>query len=145
MDNLKTIKKKLIHLLKICTKIYRKVVVTMKLRKIISLEYVIAFILTVFFYAHLDFSWLSFILFLLLPDITMAGYIINLKMGALCYNTGHSFFIPAILLVIGYTLSIPTLLMVALIWLAHIFLDRALGYGLKYDEAFTKTHLQQIA
>lgn len=117
----------------------------MKLRKIISLEYVIAFILTVFFYGHLDFSWLSFILFLLLPDITMAGYIINSKMGALCYNMGHSFFIPAILLVIGFTLSIPTLLMVALIWLAHIFLDRALGYGLKYDEAFTKTHLQQIA
>ncbi|WP_025114893.1 DUF4260 domain-containing protein [Lysinibacillus fusiformis] len=117
----------------------------MKLRKIISLEYVIAFILTVFFYGHLDFSWLSFILFLLLPDITMVGYMINSKMGALCYNMGHSLVIPAVLLVIGFTLAIPTLLMIALIWLAHIFLDRALGYGLKYDEAFTKTHLQQIA
>nr|WP_276563238.1 DUF4260 family protein [Lysinibacillus xylanilyticus] len=29
--------------------------------------------------------------------------------------------------------------------MAHIFLDRALGYGLKYEEAFNKTHLQQIA
>ncbi|MCY9548648.1 DUF4260 domain-containing protein [Lysinibacillus xylanilyticus] len=26
-----------------------------------------------------------------------------------------------------------------------MFLDRALGYGLKYEEAFNKTHLQQIA
>ncbi len=117
----------------------------MKLRKILSLEYVIAFIMTIFFYGHLDFSWLSFIIFLLLPDITMLGYMINSKMGALFYNIGHSFVIPAVLLVIGFTLSTPILLMAALIWLAHIFLDRALGSGLKYEEAFTKTHLQQIA
>lgn len=119
--------------------------VNMKLRKIISLEYVIAFIITVFFYGHLDFSWLPFILFLLLPDLTMVGYLINSKTGALFYNIGHSFVLPAILLVICFMLSTPPLLMVALIWLAHIFLDRALGYGLKYEEAFSKTHLQQIA
>jgi hypothetical protein len=29
----------------------------------------------------------------------------------------------------------------ALIWLAHIGLDRALGYGLKYPTAFRHTHL----
>ncbi|WP_155590772.1 DUF4260 domain-containing protein [Lysinibacillus cavernae] len=116
----------------------------MKLRKIISLEYVIAFIITVFFYGQLDFSWLYFIVFLLLPDVTMIGYFINTKIGALFYNIGHSFVVPALLLVIGFMTTTPILLMVAMIWLAHIFLDRALGYGLKYDEAFTKTHLQQI-
>ena len=117
----------------------------MKLRQIISFEYLIAFIITVFFFGHLDFSWLYFIVFLLLPDITMVGYLINTKIGALFYNTGHSFVLPAMLMVIGLltTTSIP--LMAALIWLAHIFLDRALGYGLKYDDAFKKTHLQQIA
>ncbi len=116
----------------------------MKLRKIISLEYVIALIITVFFYGHLNFSWLYFMVFLLLPDITMIGYLLNPKIGAVFYNIGHSFVLPALLLVIGFLMSSSILLMIALIWLAHIFLDRALGYGLKYEEAFQKTHLQQI-
>ncbi|HBT73816.1 MAG TPA: DUF4260 domain-containing protein [Lysinibacillus sp.] len=116
----------------------------MKLRKIISLEYVIALIITVFFYGHLDFSWLYFMVFLLLPDITMIGYLLNPKIGAVFYNIGHSFVLPALLLVIDFMMSSSISLMVALIWLAHIFLDRALGYGLKYEEAFQKTHLQQI-
>ncbi|MGA3677793.1 DUF4260 domain-containing protein [Lysinibacillus agricola] len=117
----------------------------MKLRKIISLEYVIAFLVTVFFYWHFDFSFVYFVLFLLLPDISMLGYMVNTKVGALFYNIGHSLVMPAILLVLGFVTVSTPLLMVSIIWLAHIFLDRALGYGLKYEEAFTKTHLQQIA
>jgi hypothetical protein len=32
----------------------------------------------------------------------------------------------------------------ALIWLAHIGFDRALGYGLKYSAGFSFTHLGRI-
>jgi hypothetical protein len=32
----------------------------------------------------------------------------------------------------------------ALIWLAHIGIDRALGYGLKYASGFGFTHLGRI-
>jgi Domain of unknown function (DUF4260) len=32
----------------------------------------------------------------------------------------------------------------ALIWLAHIGLDRTLGYGLKYPTFFEDTHLQRV-
>ncbi|MCL1699356.1 DUF4260 domain-containing protein [Lysinibacillus sp. Bpr_S20] len=117
----------------------------MKLRKIISLEYLIAFLVTVFFYWHFEFSFLYFVLLLLLPDITMLGYIIYTKVGAIFYNIGHSLVLPAILLMIGFVTVSSPLLMASIIWLAHIFLDRTLGYGLKYDVAFTKTHLQQIA
>ncbi|WP_312124874.1 DUF4260 domain-containing protein [Lysinibacillus boronitolerans] len=117
----------------------------MSLRKIISIEYILAFVITVFFYGHLNFSWLYFIVFLLLPDITMVGYLINTKIGALFYNMGHSFVLPAMIMAIGLLTTTPILLMAALIWLAHIFLDRALGYGLKYEDAFKKTHLQRIA
>ncbi|MGE7693673.1 DUF4260 domain-containing protein [Lysinibacillus sp. NPDC094177] len=117
----------------------------MKLRKIISLEYLIAFLGSVFFYWHFEFSFLYFVLFLLLPDVSMIGYIVNTKVGALFYNIGHSLVVPVILLIIGFVIVSTPLLMASIIWLAHIFLDRALGYGLKYDEAFTRTHLQQIA
>ncbi|MFJ8091079.1 DUF4260 family protein [Lysinibacillus sp. NPDC095746] len=117
----------------------------MKIRKMIALEYLIAFLGSVFFYWYFEFSFLYFFLLLFLPDITMVGYIVNTRIGALFYNIGHSLVVPAILLTIGFiTVSTP-LLMATIIWLAHIFLDRMLGYGLKYDDAFTKTHLQQIA
>jgi hypothetical protein len=35
-------------------------------------------------------------------------------------------------------------LQLALIWLAHIGADRALGYGLKYPTRFQDTHLQRV-
>jgi hypothetical protein len=33
---------------------------------------------------------------------------------------------------------------VGLIWLTHIGVDRAVGYGLKYPTGFKDTHLQRV-
>jgi Domain of unknown function (DUF4260) len=33
----------------------------------------------------------------------------------------------------------------ALIWLAHVGADRALGFGLKYPTLFKDTHLQRVS
>jgi hypothetical protein len=33
---------------------------------------------------------------------------------------------------------------IALIWLTHIGIDRALGYGLKYPSGFKDTHVQRL-
>jgi hypothetical protein len=38
----------------------------------------------------------------------------------------------------------PLILSIAMIWLAHIGFDRALGYGLKYASGFSSTHLGRI-
>jgi hypothetical protein len=42
-------------------------------------------------------------------------------------------------------LKTPTGLAIALIWSAHVGIDRALGYGLKYNDAFASTHLGRLA
>lgn len=48
-------------------------------------------------------------------------------------------------MILGYIFDAHTyVLAVALIWLAHIGFDRALGYGLKYDTGFSFTHLGRI-
>jgi hypothetical protein len=44
----------------------------------------------------------------------------------------------------GFGLDSPLLLSIAMIWLAHIGIDRALGYGLKYLAGFGFTHLGRI-
>ncbi|GLR92489.1 hypothetical protein GCM10007858_01070 [Bradyrhizobium liaoningense] len=46
--------------------------------------------------------------------------------------------------VLGFGLASPLTLSIALIWLAHIGIDRALGYGLKYSAGFSFTHLGRI-
>ncbi len=51
---------------------------------------------------------------------------------------------PVTLMVTGFALASPLVLSLAMIWLAHIGIDRALGYGLKYSAGFGFTHLGRI-
>ena len=46
--------------------------------------------------------------------------------------------------VAGFATNEPLILSIAMIWLAHIGIDRALGYGLKYSAGFGFTHLGRI-
>ncbi|WP_411830065.1 DUF4260 domain-containing protein [Metasolibacillus meyeri] len=117
----------------------------MTLRSLVKLEYGIGFLVLFTIYIYLDFSILWFFLLLLVPDICMIGYVVNAKVGAIIYNMGHSFIVPCILLVMALFANIALLLSIVLIWLAHIFMDRALGYGLKHATGFKDTHLQKWA
>jgi hypothetical protein len=98
----------------------------------------------VFLYARSDSSWLLFALLLLVPDIGMVGYLGGLRAGAAAYNVFHTTVLPASLAVVGVVAESPTAVAVALIWLAHIGLDRALGFGLKYPSGFRDTHLGRV-
>jgi hypothetical protein len=87
--------------------------------------------------------WLYAVLFLA-PDLSFLGYLVGPKIGAWVYNAAHSYIIPMAMLTIGFGFAPPLLLSLALIWLAHIGFDRALGYGLKYSAGFGFTHLGRI-
>jgi hypothetical protein len=100
--------------------------------------------LSVFLYAWLDQSWLLFALLILAPDLSMFGYAAGPRAGAISYNIAHTYLIPASLIVAGVAGGTETLLAVALIWFAHIGMDRLLGYGLKLPTGFRDTHLGRI-
>jgi hypothetical protein len=51
---------------------------------------------------------------------------------------------PVALMTAGFAFGSPLVLSIAMIWLAHIGIDRALGYGLKYATGFGFTHLGRI-
>lgn len=95
-------------------------------------------------YAELEAGWRMFALLFLVPDISMAGYLLGRKAGALTYNIGHWYAGPLALLSVGLVGSIPRMLAIGLIWAAHIGFDRALGYGLKYSDGFGFSHLGRI-
>jgi Domain of unknown function (DUF4260) len=61
--------------------------------------------------------------------------------GAVVYNVGHSYVSPSILAFLGFVVASPLLYSLALIWIAHIELDRMLGFGLKYASGFDDMHL----
>ena len=89
-------------------------------------------------------SWLAFAALFLAPDLSFAAYLAGPRVGATVYNALH-WTAPALALAaFGWALPSSGAFAVALIWLAHIGLDRALGYGLKYGSGFRDTHLGRL-
>jgi hypothetical protein len=113
-------------------------------RAILRLEGAAAFVTASALYAHAGFSRPLFGLLFLAPDLSMLGYLIGARTGAAVYNIAHTTALALPLAVAGYLAEQPGVLAVALIWIAHIGIDRALGYGLKYPTGFGDTHLGRI-
>ena len=88
--------------------------------------------------------WWLFVLLPLTPDLSAVGYLVNPGFGATCYNSVHTLVLPVILLAIGIVTPHPLLSSLALVWLAHVGLDRLVGFGLKYPTKFQDTHLQRV-
>ncbi len=110
----------------------------------LRLEAGFVFLASLYLYLHLHFHLLWFIVFLLSVDVFMVGYLKSNGLGAKCYNFGHSYIVPAILAVIGVSSSTRLWVAAGIIWVAHISMDRALGYGLKFPTGFKDTHLGHI-
>jgi hypothetical protein len=89
-------------------------------------------------------SWLLFGVLLLAPDLSMLGYLAGPKVGSAIYNTFHTYAIPAVVSALGMIFASPLMVAVALIWVAHIGMDRTVGYGLKYPSSFKDTHLERV-
>lgn len=110
----------------------------------LHLEGVLIFILSLFFYWRLEGSWLLFVLLFLVPDLSMLGYLRNKRFGAGLYNLFHTYTLPILLLIIAVSSQSAGALAVSIIWIAHIAMDRMLGYGLKYHTDFKDTHFQRM-
>jgi len=111
---------------------------------LLHLEGALILILSVFFYHELHASWLLFAILFLAPDLFMLGYLANARVGSAVYNFAHTYITPGILLAVAYFAAKPQLLPIALIWTAHIGVDRLLAFGLKYPTHFKDTHLQHV-
>ncbi len=80
----------------------------------------------------------------LAPDLSFLGYLAGPRIGAIIHDAAHSTIAPMALMTASFGFTPPLLISVAMIWLAHIGIDRALGYGLKYSAGFGFTHLGRI-
>ncbi len=95
-------------------------------------------------YANQGGDWLLFVLLLLAPDLSMAGYLANTRIGSITYNIVHTYALPAALVALVLAGQWTPGVQLGLIWFAHIGMDRTLGFGLKYPTAFKDSHLQRV-
>src|SRR5687768_4784637 len=96
---------------------------------LLRLESVVLLVTAVGTFAWHDGSWWLFAILFLAPDLSFLGFLAGARVGAMVYNLAHAFVLPGMLLAFAVTDS-DLALDLALIWGAHIALDRALGYGL---------------
>lgn len=113
-------------------------------RLTLRVEGLCVFVAAMLAYSRLGNGWGTFALFFLTPDISFLGYLAGPRVGAVTYNTAHSYIGAIACLMAGFLLPAPALSCAGVIWCAHIGFDRALGYGLKYSAGFGFTHLGLI-
>ena len=113
-------------------------------RNLLALEGLTVFFLSVYFYFNRGGPWWLFLLLLLVPDLSALGYLFGVRAGSIAYNAVHIYVWPLLLLAYAVSQGDLFLQQLALIWSAHIGMDRMLGFGLKYPTRFQDTHLQRV-
>jgi uncharacterized protein DUF4260 len=111
---------------------------------LVRAEGAVVFVACVAAYFHEGYTWWLLVVLALAPDLSFVGYAGGPRIGALVYDTAHTYVLPLALGAAGLLGESDTAIELALIWLAHIGADRAIGYGLKYPSAFRDTHLQRL-
>lgn len=81
---------------------------------------------------------------LLAPDLSMVGYLGGPRLGAITYNAVHNLVVALVVLGMGWFAALAPLALAGAILVAHVGMDRTLGYGLKLPTDFRDTHLGRI-
>jgi Domain of unknown function (DUF4260) len=118
---------------------------------VLKLEELAMWIGSIILLAYWEVDWWWYLLLVLGPDISMAGYLVNNKAGAWCYNLFHHKGVAFIFMLLAYALKLgfplfdsDWILISGIILFGHSSMDRFFGYGLKYEKGFKFTHLGEI-
>ncbi len=115
------------------------------MKNVLKLEELGLLALFTFVYFHFyPGTWGLYLALFFAPDISFAFYLISARVGAIAYNFLHHKGVMAAVVLIGLFLQDDLIIKIGLIFLAHSSFDRVLGYGLKYPDSFSHTHLGWI-
>ena len=110
----------------------------------LRLEGAAAFVAGLVLYGWLGGPWLAVIPFLLVPDLSAIGYVRGPRLGALTYNAVHNWALGLAVLGVALTTTSAPIALAGAVLIAHVGMDRAVGYGLKLPTSFQDTHLGRM-
>lgn len=113
-------------------------------KQLVKLENALAFGGLLYIYLLNHYSLWYLFLFFFLPDLAMLVYLWDQEKGAVIYNLSHTYLVPGTLALLALVGRLTFLWPFAIIWAAHIAMDRMLGFGLKYPEGFRVTSIQKL-
>ncbi len=115
-------------------------------RALLHLEGAAVLLLATAAFFRLGYPWWWFLLLMIAPDFSLLALAAGPRVGAMVYNAVHTMIGPLALLGIGWWLGgvQSVTVAVALGWLAHIGMDRMVGYGLRYTDATKRSHFSGI-
>ena len=111
---------------------------------LLRLEGAVLFAAAIALYVREDLSILLLVVLFLAPDLSFLGLAGGPRVAAVTYDAAHTYVGPILLASVALIVEWGAGVQLGLIWLAHIGIDRALGYGLRYPDAFRDTHLQRV-
>ncbi|GAB3972200.1 DUF4260 domain-containing protein [Spirosoma terrae] len=114
------------------------------MKTLLKSEELSQFVGAIFLFSRLNFAWWWFPALLLVPDLSMVGYLINPAVGAVIYNFFHHKGLGVAVGLLGLVLANQTLMLAGVILFAHSSMDRMFGYGLKYFDSFKHTSLGSL-
>lgn len=111
---------------------------------LLKLEELGQLLLSILLFQQLDYVWWIYPACILLPDVSMLGYLFNTKIGAWAYNLFHHKLLGIAVIGLGYWLNHDLMTLSGIILFGHSAMDRVMGYGLKYTDSFQHTHLRWV-
>jgi hypothetical protein len=107
-------------------------------------EHVAVFVAGIALWISRDGSLLLLVPALLAPDMSAVGYLAGPRPGSITYNAAHNLVTALAVVGAGWWFGSAGLVLAGAMLLAHIGMDRALGFGLKHATSFNDTHLGRI-
>ncbi len=114
------------------------------MKTILKLEEIPQIILGMYLFDKSGYPWWVFAALILTPDISMIGYGINDKVGAILYNIFHHKGLAIMLGMFGWIGYYEVFLLAGIIMYTHSSIDRLFDFGLKQFDGFKYTHLGKI-
>lgn len=114
------------------------------MKTLLKSEELIQFLAAIYLFSRLSFAWWWFPALILVPDVSMIGYLVNPLVGAVSYNIVHHKGLGIVIGLLGLMTGNQTLMLAGIILFAHSSMDRMLGYGLKYADSFKHTSLENL-
>jgi len=111
------------------------------MKNMVRLEEFAFFIVSIYLFSLLSYPWWLFLVLILVPDLSMIGYIHSTKIGAIIYNFFHHRALSILIGAVGYYLGKEIFMLVGIIMFAHSSLDRVFDYGFKFFDDFKHSHL----